>query len=152
MTGLSTYDLNRVLHGNVVTKRTFLGTFPACITPRTRKTFYSFITNSEEHSEAGEHWNAWIIDGRTITFFDSFARNPTNSQFPEHYRDLIKKFDLVRYVSKRVQSFKSVFCGHFCIHFVYIMSLGLKVESFLEDYSDNYDKNDDIVLSIVSQL
>ena len=152
MKGLSTQELDAVLKSNAVTKKSFLGTFPACMIPKTRRTFYSFITNSEEHDESGEHWNAWIVERTTLTFFDSFSRDPTDPQFPEHYREIIKNFDTVRYVSRRIQSLKSVFCGHFCIHFIYIMSLGLDVESFLEDYSKKYSRNDDIVLSIISQF
>ena len=116
--------------------------------PQTKRTFYTFISNSEEHDKAGEHWNAWVVSGSTVTFFDSFSRDPRHKHFPRHYTEFIKKFDKVNFVSKRVQSTKSTYCGLFCMHFIYIMSLGLDVNSFLEDYSSNYDKNDDAVVGI----
>ena len=148
MTGLNTWELDMMLHGNAVTQRTFLGTYPACMNPKTKRTFYTFITNSEEHDKAGEHWNAWVVSGSTVTFFDSFSRDPRHKHFPRHYTEFIKKFDKVNFVSKRVQSTKSTYCGLFCMHFIYIMSLGLDVNCFLEDYSSNYDKNDDAVVGI----
>ena len=152
MTGLNTWELNMMLQGNTMTRRMFLGTYPACMNPKTKRTFYTFITNSEEHDKAGEHWNAWVVNGQTVTFFDSFSRDPSHKHFPEHYTELIQKFDHVNFVSKRVQSTKSTYCGLFCMHFIYIMSLGLDVTSFLEDYSSNYHKNDNVVAKIVSEF
>ena len=152
MTGLNTWELNKMLNGNPVTRRTFLGTYPACMSPKTKRSFNTFITNSEEHDKAGEHWNAWVVNGSTVTFFDSFSRDPRHSNFPKHYMDMIKRFDNVNFVSKRVQSMRSTYCGLFCIHFIYIMSLGLDVTSFLEDYSSNYSKNDNVVAKIVQEF
>ena len=36
-------------------------------------------------------------------------------------------------------------CGHFSTHFIYVMSLGLTYDSFLKEYSFDYEKNDEIV-------
>ena len=76
----------------------------------------------------------------------------TYPTFPSYYSDIISNFDNVYFVSKRVQSITSEFCGIFCIHWIYIMSLGLDCESFLSDYTPDYVKNDVIVKNIVKSF
>lgn len=152
MKNLSTKELNEILMGNSVTRKTFLGTFPACMVPVTKRKRYAFITNSQEHNKPGEHWNAWFVNEKTITFFDSFSRKPTDLSFPHHYQEIIKKFDNIKYVDVRVQSDTSQRCGLFCIHWIYVMSLGLKYDSFLSDYTENLEKNDYDVLRIVNSF
>jgi hypothetical protein len=152
MKSLTTIQLNKILHENDVTRATFLGTFPACMTPKTKKDCYTFITNSEEHDKGGLHWVAWSVKGKTVTFFDSFSRKPTNPSFPAHFGDILKKYEKTFYVSKRVQAKKSKRCGLFCIHWIYVISLGLDTASFLEEYTANYEKNDVKVLDFVNSI
>ena len=100
---MNTLDLNKTLRGNPVTKRFFLGTFPACITPETNKKFYTFITNTENHDESGEHWNAWVVDNDNTMFFDSYGQSPHML----NYHDIVKKFNQVKYTTNRLQDFGS---------------------------------------------
>lgn len=152
MRGLNTREIDSILLNNAVTRKSFLGTYPACMKPKTKRRFYTFITNSDEHDKAGEHWNAWVVNGNTITFFDSFSRSPRADSLPLHYGQMIDKFKTVRFVSKRVQSAKSVSCGLYCIHFIFCMSIGLDVQGFLSDYTKDYRKNDKIVHNIVTEF
>ena len=152
MIPLTTKDLNKILYENSVTKRFFVGTHPSCILPKTTKTFYSFITNTQNHDEFGEHWNAWIVDGKGLTFFDSFGRHPKDPTFPQHYRDFTRQFKRVKYVNTRVQGWNSKGCGYFCIHFIYLISVGFSTKIFLNDYSTDFKKNDEIVFDIVSSI
>ena len=152
MRGLNTREINGILQNNAVTRRSFLGTYPACMKPKTKRSFYTFITNSDEHHKAGEHWNAWVVNGDMIIFFDSFSRDPRDDHFPFHYRQLIEKFKTVKFVTRRVQSAKSTSCGLFCIHFIFAMTIGLDVPGFLSDYTKDLRKNDIIVLDIVSSF
>ena len=69
MRNISTTDINHILYENAVTRRYFVGTFPACMAPKTRRKFYTFITNSEEHDKAGEHWNAWRVKNQDCESF-----------------------------------------------------------------------------------
>ena len=152
MIPLTTKDLNKILYENSVTKRFFVGSHPSCILPKTTKTFYSFITNTQNHDEFGEHWNAWIVDGRRVTFFDSFGRDPTDATLPKHYKDFIRRFRRVDWVKTRVQGWDSKACGYFCIHFIYLISVGFSTKIFLNDYSTDFKKNDEIVYDIVSSI
>ena len=89
MRGLTTIQLNDVLMGNAVTNKSYIGAFPGCVIPSVKSKRYSFITNTDPHHKSGEHWNAWVVHGEKIVFFDSFGRDPTDSSFPETYKELL---------------------------------------------------------------
>ena len=152
MIPITTKDLNKILYENSVTKRFFVGTHPSCILPKTTKTFYSFITNTQNHDEFGGHWNAWIVDGKRLTFFDSFGRDPKDVTLPEHYKDFIRRFRIVDWVRTRVQGWDSKACGYFCVHFIYMLSLGLNIKIFLREYTSDFEMNDQIVFDFVSSI
>jgi hypothetical protein len=145
MEPLSTVDINHILMNNSVTSRHFIGTYPACVLPTSRRKQYSFITNVDAHDEQGQHWTAWSVKNDTVSFFDSFGRKYDDETLPTYFSDIVDLFDGVTYSARRVQSWTSVACGHFSIHFLYLMSLGLDYSYFLNEYSINFEKNDEIV-------
>ena len=147
----TTRELDEILKSNPVTKKYFLGTFPACMSPRTARKRYSFVTNTDEHDQPGVHWCGWMVDGKKITFFDSFGRHPTDPAFPLHYSDIVKDFKL-EYNKKQLQDFSSNTCGHYCIQFLYILSLGLDLDFMLNDYSSNFKENDIVVYNFIDNL
>ena len=70
MKPLRTEDLNKILEANPVTRRSYLGTFPACVFPNTRKKVYSFISNTSDHLDSkGEHWVGWFVNGNTVSYY-----------------------------------------------------------------------------------
>ena len=152
MKPLTTIQLNDVLMNNPVTKKYYIGTFPGCVIPAVKSKKYSFITNTDPHHKGGEHWNAWVVHGEKIVFFDSFGRDPTDSSFPETYKELLNRFKVYKYSKTQVQNFTSFTCGYYCIHFIYILSLGLDFEFFLNEYTDNFEKNDLTVIDFVNNL
>ena len=152
MKALTTLQLNKRLKKNPVTKKMFIGTFPGCVLPSTNAKQYSFITNTDLHHQSGEHWNAWMVKGKRIIFFDSFGRDPRDTSFPDNYKYIVEKFDNLEYSKIRIQSFTSVTCGYFCMHFIYVLSLGLDLEFFLNDYSNNFMENDEFVVDFVNSL
>ena len=152
MKGLSTGELDAFLHRNSSTKRFYLGTYPACVNPISSKEFYFFITNTENHRQSGEHWNAWIVENKKLVFFDSFGRDPTHWSFPSFYSEILDDFKEVYFSNVQVQAISSVMCGYFCIHYLYLISHGLDFNDFLVEYSENLEKNDEIVYSIVASL
>ena len=152
MKPLTTLQLNKILMNNPVTKKMFVGTFPGCVLPSTKANEYSFITNTDLHHQSGEHWNAWIVRGKHIIFFDSFGRDPRDKSFPDSYKNIIENFDSFEYSKYQLQDFSSVTCGYFCVHFIYTLSLGLNLKSFLSEYGDNYRINDISVVEFVKML
>ena len=143
---MNTRDLNKLLMNNDYTKRYYLGTFPACRTPKSRKKVYSFITNTDEHDKPGKHWVAWVVRGKEVKFFDSFGRSPYDNTFPHDFVDILERFERCIFVSEPVQKPGSPWCGLHCIHFIFMMLAGLDVEDFLENY-----KTSDII-SIVTEI
>ena len=151
MKSLTTLELGELLKNNAVTKKYFLGTFPACMSPLTTRKKYSFLTNTDEHNKGGIHWCAWMVDGDEITFFDSFGRHPKDPAFPRNFSEIMKNFKL-RYSNIQLQDFQSNTCGYYCIHFLYILSLGLDIDYMFYDYSSDFKKNDTVVYNLVCNL
>ena len=149
---MDTNELNSVLFGNSATKRYYIGAFPACEIPCTKRRKYCFITNTDRHNEAGEHWNSWFVCGNKLYFFDSFGRDPQDKNFPHEYNDFIQKFNVVEYTKTSIQTHESSLCGLFCVHFVFVMSFGLSFKYFLSEYYNNLKLNDDVVVKFINSI
>lgn len=152
MTALTTRELDAILKNNDVTKTFFLGTYPACRFPTSKKRVYSFITNTDVHDKSGTHWTAWFIRDNKITFMDSFGRHLNDPQFPHYYIDIISEFNKVEYNKTQLQGYSTSTCGYYCIHFIYVLSLGLGIRDFISDYYNDYNVNDSIVLKFVDSI
>ena len=136
--------LNEFLFENKATNQHFLGTFPACDMP-TATEGCCFISNTHDHLLPGEHWNAWFFKNNWLTFMDSFGRPPTHSDFPDYYREYVKNYNY-EYSTVAIQSPKSLNCGLFCLHFIYLLSYGLDFKYFLSQYYLDTSKNDAVVV------
>ena len=51
-----------------------------------------------------------------------------------------------------MQGWDSVACGFFCVHFLYMKSLGLDYDEFLADYTMDFEKNDKIVYEFYNSI
>ena len=80
----------------------------------------------------GDHWVGWFVRDGQLTFMDTFGRAPDDEAFPNYFSDFIEKFDNVEFSRVQIQCTSSKLCGYFCIQFVYIMSLGLDIDSFIK--------------------
>ena len=149
---LTTTQLDDILLNTSVTSKSYIGTYPSCFSPTSTRPYYTFISNTEEHDENGEHWCAWVVKDDTVCFFDSFGRSPNDETLPKYFKDIVEKFKIVRYTNYRVQDWSSKACGYFCIHFIYVLSLGLDYKDFLNDYSRDFEKNDSVAFNFVSSI
>ena len=149
---LTTTQLDDILLNTSVTSKSYIGTYPSCFSPTSTRPYYTFISNTEEHDENGEQWCAWVVKDDTVCFFDSFGRSPNDETLPKYFKDIVKKFKIVRYTNYRVQDWSSKACGYFCIHFIYVLSLGLDYKDFLNDYSRDFEKNDSVAFNFVSSI
>ena len=152
MKALTTLQLNNALMKNPVTKKSYIGTFPGCLIPSIKSKRYSFITNTDLHHEHGEHWNAWVVHGDKILFFDSFGRDPRDPSFPEIYKDVVNRFETFKYTKTQIQNITSSTCGYYCIHFLHVLSLGLDFDFFMNEYTDDFRRNDIDVIEFVNNL
>ena len=149
---LNTLELDKILTDSTVTRQKYLGAFPSCVHPKTQRRSYAFISNTDRHHEDGQHWCAWVIKNDTISFFDSFGRGPRDPSFPHNFQNIVKDFKHVQYTNTRIQNWTSKTCGYFCVHFIYILSLGLEYEDFLREYSNDYLSNDLIVIDFLNSI
>ena len=153
MRPLRTEDLNNILRKNSVTANTYLGAFPACVFPKTEKKCYSWISNTDVHGRSGKHWIAWFVNDDKVCFFDSYGRAPDDPTLPINFRTFADNFKVIQFSGRRVQRWNSVACGYFCIHFIYVLSLGLDYSSFLKDYSrSNFEANDYFAVNFVNSI
>ena len=94
--------------------RTFKGTFACDNLPKlNQKRPFSFVANTDKKSGPGKHWVAFYIGEQQIEYFDSFGRDLLPC-----FRKYIGSRNYI-YNDKRLQSFLSTVCGHYCIFFIY---------------------------------
>ena len=113
MRSFNTSDIDGILKTHPLTRKSFLGPYPACVFPKTNKKVYSFVSNTSDHLDDGSHWIGWMIDTDCAT---------DDSTLPHHSKTFAKKFRTVQFTKRRIQGLNSVACGYFCIHFTYIFS------------------------------
>ena len=134
-----------------MTRDKFLGTFASCQFEQIpRKRVYGFITNDQDHTMPGGHWNAWWVDDGVVTFFDSFSRSPLD--FGHDYKDILRKFRGFKYFNKHLQSIDSVVCGYYCIHFLLLLASGFDAGSMMRDYTSNTNENDLYVVKLINSI
>ena len=95
---------------------------------------------------------AWIalgdVDDRYRGwYFDSYGLKPF---VPEHINRIRKNCKSLRWNVLQLQSHESTACGHFCVMYLHFLSFGLGFDKFLQCFSSNLQKNDDIVRDFVS--
>ena len=93
-----------------------------------------------------------LLSTMSYIFFDSFGRSPLDSMFPHDYSDILLNFKKFRFFKKQLQPLDGITCGYYCIHFILHLSLGLSIDSFGEEYSNDTNENDVIVLKIVKSI
>ena len=144
--------MDRILKTNNVTKHLYTGPFPACIFPDTNRERYLFISNTQEHNGPGDHWVGWFIRNETVVFMDTFGRAPDDETFPNYFSHFIERFKNVEFSRVQIQSMSSIDCGYFCIHFVYVMSLGLDIDCFINEYTTDTLVNDILVHDFMQSI
>jgi hypothetical protein len=138
---LSSLDILNYLKKDSYSRRTFKKVLARDRLPK--KIFYpsSYVINTDNHNEPGEHWLAFFYDSSGYcTFFDSFARSPKEFQLEEF---LDKTSNDWNHNTMRLQNMNSVTCGYYCVYFILLMSRGLQLADILVLFEDkNFIVND----------
>ena len=107
----------------------------------------AFVVNTDGHTKPGMHWIGIYVDTEgNALYFDSYGLPP---YVPDHIHRLRKNCKTFRWNTTLLQSATSDVCGQYCIMFLYYMSSRLGFTRFLENFSDDLKKNDDIVRKFV---
>lgn len=144
---MDTSEIQLALQTNSLTKPIFVGVFPSNHIPNN---FYStlkdkcVVFNFDENDEPGSHW---VVMYKTATqyieYFDPYGLPPIH----EHIYEKAK--GKIRYNIKQLQSNESVFCGLYCLYFVYKKALGYKLQDIVRPFTENYTMNDSYVKATV---
>ena len=107
-----------------------------------------FVVNTDNHTKSGMHWIAIYADtADNILYFDSFGLPPL---IPDHINRIRKNCKQFRWNVTRIQGDSSDVCGQYCIMFLTYMYNGLGFNKFIENFSDDFKRNDDIARRFVS--
>src|SRR5689334_18280925 len=112
--------IDRVLRQNAVTRKYFLGTFPADKIPKPDRYPASLVVNMDNSDKPGSHWVAMFMpSSQTIFYYDSFGIQPSN----KNIQKFLRAFDHVERNTTTFQSIDSDICGFFVMYFLYFCSL-----------------------------
>ena len=142
-------QIEKILWSNVNTKKYFIGCFPADKIPRVIKHPASLVVNLDKSTKLGSHWVAiFVRDEQTVEYFDSFG--PLNCLYPlkqkkttlhtkencltEPNTDIYEFLHQFKSIKINKSVYQSIFapnCGHYCIFFIYTISLGIPFKKIL---------------------
>ena len=114
---MKTKDISNILHNHPYTRKHYLGTYPSDMCPKKPKPSTCFISNTDPHTEPGQHWIAIYVDYKgKVFYFDPYGIPPLSIY---HQRFMNKSSDgHGTYNSAQVQNFYAKTCGGHCINFL----------------------------------
>ena len=139
----------------LVNQPNFIGAYPCDKIPKVSKSNYSMIVNTDNSSQDGEHWTAFIIKGETVYYMDSFGRNFDNKSFPIDYNINISRLFLgkrILFNDKVLQGFQNNTCGEYCIYFIARFNENIPFSNIFRDFSRNLNSNDQKIFKIVKSM
>ncbi|KAK4877634.1 hypothetical protein RN001_010140 [Aquatica leii] len=99
----------------------------------------AIIANTDPSYKPGEHWAAFYIDEYGHgEYFDSFGRPPLGY----HKKFLERNCCTWTFNCKILQDFHSVFCGQYCLVYLYFKLCNTNMIEFLEIFNNDLIKND----------
>lgn len=130
----------------------FQGVRPADDLPRISRLSTSrfYILNTDPSDKPGEHWVAVYI-GETPEFFDSLGHSPSH-YYNEFEYLLVNRGPKYMYNAKRIQNYGSDVCGHYCIFYVVLRSMGYSLKDIVRVFNNDLYSNDRVVRLFYDQL
>src|SRR5882757_3574279 len=111
------------------------------------------IVNNEPTGEDGEHWVAMYIKraGAEVEFFCSYGK--PISYYSYHFTSFARRLRCsVLENERRCQGSESSTCGQFAVFFLYKRLRGCPLSSIYCIFTNDYTRNDKIVVSFVKRL
>jgi hypothetical protein len=101
------------------------------------------ISNLSKTTELGTHWILFYKKNDVIYYFDSLALNILRKDIKIFLKNNCKYY----YCSnKRVQSYKTVTCGHWVVVLAHYLHSGGTIQKFLDNFNKNFFGNDSKIL------
>lgn len=116
---MNSLDIERILLKNPITKKTFLGCFPANRLPIYKRYPFSAVINFDKYGKPGTHWVAMYVPNRFhVKYFDSFGLEG----IPMINKFLHKNFYFLTKQRIPFQNILSDVCGLYAIYFIFMCS------------------------------
>ena len=128
----------------------YAGVYPADRLPRVWTRSTAIVANTDDHDRPGQHWVAFYIDEQGAgTYFDSYGLPPLDSRFLLRLR---RNSATHRWNTSTLQGTLSQTCGQYCCVFLYFMCSGYNLCQFLNQFSDNCERNDRLIVKLFRKI
>lgn len=142
---MDTHTIDQLLLKNPLTRKFYLGCYPADKIPLTNRVPVSIVVNEDEADKPGTHWVAIFIKSKEhVYYFDSYASLPN-----VNIASYLDRFQGITLNPVPFQSLQSEVCAHYALFFVYMASAGrsmttitniLKAQNNPDSYVVNFVK------------
>ena len=127
-----------------------IGVYPSDKIPKKWTIPSALVFNTDDSKHPESHWILIYTDrDQRGWYFASYGIPPF---IPSHIQRMRKNCKTLRWNVVQLQSESSRVCGHYCIMFLYYMSVGTGLKKFLYLFGDNYQTNDKIFKEFVSSF
>ena len=128
--------------------RNFIGTFACDQLPKNFSKPALFIVNTDPSYKPGEHWIGLCVElNGSGEYFDSFGLPPLN-EFIINFLDANCPNGIL-YNPRTLQCLECISCGHYCIVYIKIRSIGKSFCDFMSLFTTNTLKNELVIRKIV---
>lgn len=99
------------------------------------------IFNTDPISKPGQHWIALYGDGGKIDIMDSYGSQGLDAYPQPHVRQIL---DLLQVTPmRRIQSYDTYVCGHYCLTYLHVRTKGLSLTNFLKAFPNPNPREND---------
>ena len=133
--------IDQILKQDIETKKYFIGVFARDELPHQLTYPCCFVLNTQNRSEHGEHWLAFLYNSKRICyFFDSYGLSPYFYNLNNYVENSSNN---VVWNMRRLQG-ESNYCGFYCILFL-IYACRNKLGTFFNKFNLKLNENDFII-------
>ena len=104
---------------------------------------FGIIINTGTAASGGQHWVALWCARRGVTYFDSLGGLPETESIVNFLR---RNFSTVTFCTAQIQDNFSALCGLYCAFFLFRMSRGSSLATFVSIFLSNHLYMNDAIL------
>jgi len=141
---MNTQQINTIIKSDKITKKYYLGTFPADRLPAPQSMPFCFIANTHTSDKGGEHWIAIYCDANGHgSYIDSYGHIPR-----KEFTTYLKKYCISHnYNSKGIQGVLSSTCGCYAIYYCLMLTRGYELNKITDRFNLTHRVDNDIIIT-----